>query len=137
MTGNDMRAIRKSIALTQHELAERLRVTRKTVVGWEASEGDLDEGVALQVHKIVGAIRLIEHTFWVDPTIRNTYAVVGRRILGMGGKINGATLLYGEFKRRDHAYRWCAALQVCNVDPHVTRKLHRERREEQAALAVQ
>jgi DNA-binding XRE family transcriptional regulator len=136
MTGNDMRAIRKSIALTQHELAERLGVTRKTLIGWEATEGEIDEGVALQVRKVVGAIRLVEHTFWVGPTIRNTYAVVGRRILGMGGQINGATMLYGEFGRRDHAYRWCASLRSSNVDPRITRKLRRERREEQIAREI-
>lgn len=128
-----MRAIRRNIAMTQHELAERLGVSRKTLVGWEAFEGDIDEGVALQVRQVVGAIRLIEHNFWVDPTIRGSYAVVGRRIQGMGGRIDGATLLYGEFKRRDHAYRWCAALRASNVDPNITRKLRRERREEQAA----
>lgn len=128
-----MRAMRKNIAMTQHELAERLGVTRKTVIGWEAAEGEVDEGVALQVRNVVGGVRLIEHNFWVEPTIRNTYAVVGRRIQGMGGQINGATLLYGEFNRRDHAYRWCAALRASNVDPNITRKLRRERREQYAA----
>jgi DNA-binding XRE family transcriptional regulator len=126
MTGPEMRATRKQIAMTQHELAERLGVTRKTVLGWEGSEGPIDEGVRLQMMKIVGRIRLIEDSFWVDPTIRNTYAVVRRRIQGMGMQINGATLLMGEFARRDHAYRWCVALQN-TADPRITRKLRAER----------
>jgi DNA-binding XRE family transcriptional regulator len=135
MNGNDMRASRKSIAMTQHELAERLGVCRKTVIGWEATEGDLDEGVALQVQREVGAIRLIEHTFWVE-AMQGTYVVIGRRLQGFGMRINGATMCYGQFARRDHAYRWCAALQVGNVDPRGTRKLQRERQEDQKPLAV-
>lgn len=126
MNGNELRAIRKKIGLTQHELSERLGVTRKTLIGWEAMETNIDEGVALQVQKISGAIRLVERTYWVDPTIRNSYAVAGRRILGYGMRIDGSTILYGEFTRRDHAYRWCAALQA-TANPRITRTLRRER----------
>lgn len=130
-----MRATRKQIALTQHELAQRLGVTRKTILGWEASEDPLDEGVSLQVMKIVGRIRLIEDSFWVAPTIRNSYAVARRRIQGMGGQINGVTMLMGEFTRRDHAYRWCVALQNTS-DPRITQKLRKERLELHGELAA-
>lgn len=123
-----MRALRKQIAMTQHELGERLGVTRKTILGWEASDDPIDEGVSLQMMKLVGRIRLVEDRFWVDPTIRNTYAVVRRRIQGMGMQINGLTMLMGEFPRRDHAYRWCMALQN-TADPRVTQKLRKERLE--------
>lgn len=126
MNGNELRAVRKKIGLTQHELSERLGVTRKTLIGWEALETDIDNGVALQVQEIAGSIRLVERTFWVSDTINNTYAVVGRRILGYGMRIDGSTILYGEFTRRDHAYRWCAALQA-TANPRITRNLHRDR----------
>lgn len=137
MTGFELRALRKSIAMTQHEMAGRLGVTRKTLMGWEALTGDVNEGVCLQVRQIAGSIRLIEHTFWVDTTNRNTYAVIGRRIQGIGLQINGTTMLYGEFGRRDHAYRWCSALRASNVDPKITRKLRRQRLEDEARRNVE
>lgn len=126
MIGNELRATRKQLGLTQHELAERLGVTRKTLIGWEATEAEIDKGVEFKLLDIAGNIRLIERKFWVDPTVSNTYAVVGRRILGRGLQINGMTVLYGVFARRDHAYRWCAALQE-SADPRITRALRRER----------
>lgn len=48
-------------------------------------------------------------------TNRNTYAVAQRLIREIDRPnamfySHGATMLFGEFKRRDHAYRWCAAL---------------------------
>lgn len=129
MNSTELRAIRKSIALTQQELADRLAVSRKTIIAWEASDADIDEGVALHVRWLAGQMRLVENSFWVDPTIRNTYAVIGRRIIGNGGQIDGRTMLYGEFNRRDHAYRWCSTLQR-SADTRGTRKLQRERMSE-------
>ena len=126
MNNIELRAIRKSIALTQHELSERLDVSRKTVIAWESADGEIDEGVALRVLKLAGHIRLVENSYWVEPTIRDTYAVTGRRIIGTGGRIDGRTMLFGEFNRRDHAYRWCVALQR-TADARRTRKLQRRR----------
>ncbi len=135
MNGSEMRAARKKVAMTQHELAQRLGVSRKTVVGWEQSTDPLDEGVVLQVRRVTGQIRLIENTFSVfDPTPRGSYAVWGRRIQEVPSAtaarlVTGATLLYGEFRRRDHAYRWCSALQA-SADPRRSRKQIRETNEE-------
>jgi DNA-binding XRE family transcriptional regulator len=136
MTGTEMRAIRKEIALTQYELAERLSVSRKTVVGWEASHEQLDEGVVLQLLNLAGKIRVIENTFWVEPTIEGSYAVVRRRIRNLpttraASFTHGELTLYGIFKRRDHAYRWCTALQN-TADPRSSRKLKKERALEMA-----
>lgn len=125
MIGSELRAIRKQMGLTQHELSERLGVTRKTLIGWEATQSDIDKGVSLRVREIAGQVRLVERKFWVEQ-FAQTYAVIGRRILGHGMQINGATILYGTFNRRDHAYRWCTALTE-TADTRVTRKLHRER----------
>lgn len=131
-----MRAIRKKIALTQYELAERLSVSRKTVVGWEALDEELDQGVALQLLEVAGQIRVIENSFWVERTIEGSYAVVRRRIRNLpstwaASYTHGELMLYGVFKRRDHAYRWCVALQN-TADPRNTRKLIKERALEMA-----
>lgn len=136
MTGTEMRAIRKQIALTQYELAERLGVSRKTIVGWEASDQPLDQGVDLQMFRLTGQIRVIENTFRVEPTNVNWYMVVRRRVVNLpttraASFTRGESMLYGVFKRRDHAYRWCAALQEL-ADPRYTRKLTKERLSEMA-----
>lgn len=132
-----MRALRKKIALTQFELGQRLGVSRKTIVGWEASEDPLDDRIALQVRNAAGQVRVIEHEFRVDTTITGTYAVVRQRVLALpvewaAGYVSGDTMLFGEFKRRDHAYRWSAALQR-TADPRNTRSLIKKRAKEHRA----
>jgi transcriptional regulator with XRE-family HTH domain len=136
-----MRAARKKVAMTQHELAVQLGVSRKTVVGWEQSADPLDEGVALQVFNITRQIRLIENSYRVDPTNRGTYAVVGKRRRNMPSAtamawFNTEVMLFGEFRRRDHAYRWCAALEA-TADPRGTRKLIKYREEEARKHSMQ
>ena len=131
MDGIELRAIRKSIAMTQHELADALGVSRKTVIGWEAATAPLDKGVELQVREVAGQIRVVENRFWVDETIDGSYAVVRRRIRDLPLKwaaayIHGETSLYGVFPRRDQAYRWCSALQG-SADPRNTRRLLKQR----------
>jgi transcriptional regulator with XRE-family HTH domain len=129
-----MRAARKEIAMTQRELATRLGVSRKTIVGWEQSLGPLDEGVALQVFNVTHKIRLIKNSYRVDTTQHGTYAVVGKRIRNIPHPtamawFHSELMLFGEFKRRDHAYRWCAALEA-TADPRGTRKSIRQSAEE-------
>jgi DNA-binding XRE family transcriptional regulator len=136
MNGQEMRATRKRIALTQHELAQRLGVSRKTIVGWEASDTALDEGIALQILQAAGQIRLVENVYWIDVTKDGSYAVINRRIRTFptewaANYTHGATMLFGVFKRRDHAYRWCAALQS-SADPRYTRRLIKQRAAELA-----
>lgn len=41
LTGDDVRDWRKAHALTQIELAQELDVSRQTVIGWEATEGEV------------------------------------------------------------------------------------------------
>lgn len=128
MTGKELREIRKSKSQTQHEWAIKLGVSRKTIVAWEATEGSLDDGVDLQVRRLAGQIRLVEDTFQVFPTANGTYGVSRRRIIGQNRRIDGSAVLYGEFKRRDHAYRWCAALQIAKTETTArrTKKLIRK-----------
>src|SRR5258708_17945545 len=109
MTGTEMRAIRKRIALTQYELAQRLSVSRKTVVGWEASDEELDQGVAFQLLGVAGQIRVIENAFWVQRFSEGPYAVVRRCIRNLpstsaANYTSGELMLYGVFKRRDHPH---------------------------------
>lgn len=130
MTGEEMRIIRKRMAMTQYEMAERLGVSRKTVVGWEASTV-IDKGIELRVFELSGHIRVLTNTFRVEPTIRNTYAVVHRRNRQMPHRTamfysQGEAMLMGEFSRRADAYRWCSALQGA-TNPRNTRQLQRER----------
>jgi transcriptional regulator with XRE-family HTH domain len=129
-----MRVARKKVAMTQHELAVKLGVSRKTIVGWERSAGPLDEGVALQVFNVTRQIRLIENSYRVDQTRAGTYAVVGRRIRNVPHPnamawFHSELMLFGEFKRRDHAYRWRATLEA-TADPRGTRKLIMQRAED-------
>ena len=134
MNGTEMRAARKKVAMTQHELAEKLGVSRKTIVGWEKTVGPLDEGVALQVFSVTRQIRLIENSYRVETTRFGTYAVVGKRVRNVPSAhatawFHSELMLFGEFRRRDHAYRWCAALEA-TADPRGTRKLIKERADE-------
>lgn len=128
-----MRATRKKVAMTQSELAAQLGVSRKTIIGWEQSASPLDEGVALQVFNVTRQIRLIENSYRVESTVTGTYAVVGKRVRNVPSPtarawFHSELMLFGEFKRRDHAYRWCAALEA-TADPRGTRKLLRQRAE--------
>ena len=140
MNGLDLRAARKKAAMTQHELAEALDVSRKTVISWEQSDKDLDEGVTLKALKAIGSIRLLEDTYRVETTQAGDYAVVGRRVRDLPSRdamvwLHSELRLFGVFKRRDHAYRWQAAL-VASADPRDTRKLARERLAEVSAAAA-
>lgn len=81
-------------------------------------------------------VRVIEHVYWVDPTILGTYSVAER----LNREIEkpcvmfyslGQSRLFGEFRRRDHAYSWMAALRQSD-NARETRKLSRKRRAEMA-----
>lgn len=135
MTGKELREIRKSKGQTQYEWATKLGVSRKTIVAWEATEEPLDEGVDLQVRRLAGQIRLVEDTFWVSPTVNGTYAVNRRRIVSHNRVIEGSAVLYGEFKRRDHAYRWCAALQIARTETAARRAKNLTRKGELSAAS--
>ena len=134
MIGTGLRAVRKMAAMTQHELAEKLGVSRKTVVGWEQSPEALQEGVVLQILNITGQIRVIENSYRVEATAEGAYAVAGKRVRDLPAVhamvwLHSEVMLFGVFKRRDHAYRWRAALEA-TADPRNTRKLIKERRVE-------
>ncbi len=114
MNGDELKARRKGMGYTQDGLARVLGVSRKTINEME-NGGTIDTRTELAVVAESRRVNVLENTFWVMPTIRNSYAVAQRLIREIDRPnalfyAHGSTMLFGEFKRRDHAYRWCAAL---------------------------
>lgn len=135
MNGTELKALRKGMAFTQEGLAKRLGVSRKTINELEGG-GEVDARTAMAVRQLADREKVTEDTFWVQASIRNTYIVARRTVREIDRPdalywANGQTMLYGEFKRRIDAYRWCAALRLAN-NPRNTRKLMRKRAAEYA-----
>jgi len=130
MTGEDLKALRKGMGYTQEGLGKVLGVTRKTINEMEGG-APIDKRTEMAVLAETRRVKVIEHTFWVMPTVNDTYAVAQRLIREIDRPnamfySHGETMLYGEFKRRDHAYRWCAALHRSD-NARNTRELLRRR----------
>lgn len=139
MNAEEFRNARKGLALTQAGLALALGLSRKTVVEMEGGKAPIETRTELALRALMQRVRLLEDSFWVDPTNRGTYAVVRRTTREHDHPramywSKTDLMLYGEFRRREDAYRWCAALRLAN-NPRNTRKLERCRREEIAARA--
>ena len=135
MIGEEMKALRKSMAYTQEGLANALGVSRKTINEME-NGATIDKRTELALIAESKRVRVIEHVYWVDPTILGTYAVAERlnREIEKPGVMFyslGQSRLFGEFRRRDHAYRWMAALRQSD-NARETRKLSRKRLAEMA-----
>jgi DNA-binding XRE family transcriptional regulator len=130
MTGEELKARRKGMGYTQDGLAKVLGVSRKTINEME-NGGPIDKRTELAVAAESRRVKLIEHVLWVEASKRDTYIVVRRTIReidrpGAMFYAHGETWLFGEFKRRDHAYRWCTALHRTD-NARETRRLTRER----------
>jgi transcriptional regulator with XRE-family HTH domain len=130
MTGEDLKALRKGMGYTQEGLGKVLGVSRKTINEMEG-KAPIDKRTQMAVQAESRRVKVIEHTFWVMPTVNDTYAVAQRLIREIDRPnamfySHGQTMLYGEFKRRDHAYRWCAALHRSD-NARNTRELVRRR----------
>jgi len=114
MTSDDLRALRKSMALTQHGLAIALGLSRKTIN--ELEKGDrIDARTALAVEAVARRIKLVEDSYWVEGTRHGTYAVVRRTVRELPhdramGFTRSELLLYGEFARRKRGLK--AALRA-------------------------
>lgn len=123
MQGTDLRELRAIVGMTQAKFADALGVSRKTVNDIENSPGPIDTRTML-------AARFLADRYSVCPTPKG-YAVVRRTIKSVPrelamAQIHGQTVLYGLFDRRDHAYRWVAALREAE-EPRATRRVLRER----------
>jgi DNA-binding XRE family transcriptional regulator len=115
MTSDELRTLRKSMGYTQEGLGNVLGVSRKTINEME-NGGPIDTRTEIAVSAEARRIKVLEDIFWVMQTPKNTYAVAHRLIREIDHPramfySHGSTMLFGEFVRRDHAYRWCAALQ--------------------------
>lgn len=134
----DFKELRARMALTQAGLANYLGISRKTVVEIEAARAPIEERTAFAIRALSHRIRVLENTFWVTKSIRDTWIVVRRTAREMRSEramfyMQSDTMLYGEFKRRTDAYRWCAALRLAN-NPRNTQKLIRQRNAELRGL---
>lgn len=130
MKGIEFKALRKGMALTQEGLAKKIEVSRKTINEQENSD-KVDTRTAMAVQALADKMKLLEDTFWVEQSKRNTHIVVRRTVreyLDTRAMYHGHSevMLYGEFARREDAYRWSAALRLAN-NPRNSRKLLRER----------
>ncbi|WP_323809926.1 helix-turn-helix transcriptional regulator [Sphingobium baderi] len=135
MTSEELKARRKGMGYTQDGLARVLGVSRKTINEME-NGGPIDKRTELAVLAEGKRVQVLEHTVWVFETNRNSYGVAQRLIREIDNPramfySHGESRLYGEFKRRDHAYRWSAAIQRSD-NARETRKLTRERAAEAA-----
>lgn len=133
MTGSELRVVRKGMGLNQLELAERLGVSRKTVGEWE--RGTLiDKRTVLAVRQLAEKFRSLHDYFKVEPGKDGRYLVIRSNMReeprqNAMAYFYSLTRLYGVFKRRDHAYRWMAALGRCD-EPRDTRTLAKDRQKE-------
>jgi DNA-binding XRE family transcriptional regulator len=139
MTSEEMKAIRKGTGLSQQGIASELGVSRKTINELENGAA-IDRRTELAMQTLARKIKLTSDVFWVEDTIRGTHIVVRRTVqehdrpdaLYYGRSL---TMLYGEFKRREHAERWWRALSRSD-NPRNTRKLLRQRETEQKQRAL-
>jgi DNA-binding XRE family transcriptional regulator len=130
VTGDELKAYRKSMGYTQEGLGRVLGVSRKTINEME-NGATIDTRTEMAVMAEARRVRVLEHTFWVEATPKGTYAVAQRLIREIAHPramfySHGSTMLFGEFNRRDHAYRWCAALHRSDSARN-TRELLRRR----------
>ncbi len=130
MTSEELRSLRKSMGYTQDGLAKVLGVSRKTINEME-NGSPIDKRTELAVAAESRRVKLIEHVIWVEPSNRGSYIVAQRMVRELDRPnalfyAHGESRLFGEFKRRDHAYRWCTALQRTE-NARETRRLTRDR----------
>lgn len=136
MTSEEMKAIRQGTGLSQQGIASELGVSRKTVNGME-NGGPIDRRTELAMQTLARKIKLVSDVYWIENSIRSTYAVARRTVREYDRPhalywANTEVMLYGEFTHRKHAERWWKALSMSD-NPRNTRKLLRLRAAEHAA----
>jgi DNA-binding XRE family transcriptional regulator len=131
MDADELRALRRGMALTQAGVANWLGVSRKTIVELEAGRSAIDERTAISIRRMAERTKVLENSFWVEESKRGTWLVIRRTSREMPHEtamfyMQSDRMLYGEFERRIDAYRWCSALRQAD-NPRNTRRLERER----------
>lgn len=131
MDAAEFRALRQGMALTQAGLGQWLDLSRKTIVEIEGGRTAIDERTAISLRRMAERTKVLENSFRVEESNRQTWVVVRRTSREMPHAtamfyMQSDLMLYGEFGRRVDAYRWCAALRY-SENPRNTRKLLRKR----------
>jgi transcriptional regulator with XRE-family HTH domain len=124
MQGSELKALRKATGLSQAELADAVGLT-STYVGMMEREQKAIEP------RTEAAARFLLDRFWVGQAKDGRYTVARKTVRELPHDTAmfyslSELMLYGVFGRRDHAYRWAAALRQ-SKSPRNTRKLLRER----------
>ncbi|WP_081856852.1 helix-turn-helix transcriptional regulator [Sphingobium sp. DC-2] len=131
MIPSELKSARKVLAMSQAEFADSIGVSRVLVGQMERGDAPITPRTSTAVEMLLAKTKLISDVYWVEDSAKGGYIVV-RRTDRQHDRPNALysghsqTWLYGEFARRDHAYRWAAALRN-SADPRNTRKLIRSR----------
>lgn len=130
MQGDELKARRKALGLSQKELADAIGMSRKSVGEMERGDAPIEQRTAMATRLLydrydVQRVEAGEHAGW--------YMVVRRTLQNTGrpdaiASLHGSTVLYGLFRRRDHAYRWINALRSTNLQPRFSRDVRRLRK---------
>jgi Predicted transcriptional regulators len=131
MQQNELKAARKSLAMSQAEFAERIGVSRVLVGQMERGDAPITDRTSTAVEMLLAKIKIISDVFSVRENPQGGYVVVRGTQFEHDHPTamywgQSRLLLYGVFSRRDHAYRWATALKTSD-SPRNTRRLLRER----------
>ena len=127
MQGGDLKAVRKTLGLTQGQLAAKLGLTGTFIGLMERGEKSIGPRTILALQALLDAKdeEVDEHGF----TVRYADRVDGWNVIfthagwrGMWGKRE--VILYGHFRQQRHAVRWAEALERA-ARPRMQRNLHR------------
>lgn len=119
MQGDQLKARRKALGLSQQELADAIGMSRKAVGEMERGDAPIEQRTAMATRLLydrydVQRVEAGEHSGWYM-VIRRTLQDTGRP--GAIASLHGSSVLYGLFRRRDHAYRWVNALRSASAMP--------------------
>lgn len=129
MQGDELKRLRTARGLDQSKVADALGLSRVFVGMMERDQKPIEPRTAL-------AARLLYDRYDVQRVEAGDYQgwyMVVRRTLSDGhnpkaiASFVGTSALYGLFRRRDHAYRWIAALKSSRYDPRCSHLVRRQR----------
>lgn len=125
MRGNEIRELRRNGGMSQAELGRDLGLTPTFV-------GMMERGVKAVESRTDLAVRYLLDQYCVDRAKDGRYFVARRTMREKPSAqalacFHSETMLYGLFNRRDHAYRWVAALRSSKLPARATRSVLRER----------
>lgn len=106
LTPEELKALRLSARMTQQAFGEAIGVSRVTVGLMERGEAPIEK-------RTVSAVRYATVKFKVVAgDTPGVWIVRGAKLSREGRTTVGSVMLYGWFRRYEHAYRWAAALAM-------------------------